>query len=478
MASRTPKGRAHPTRRVRRAPALLAAVLLLAAAARADGDATPGGAAEAEPGAARAGGLALSEALAAALADGETAQIAGLEAERAVDIAGQERSAYLPRASITSNAGYNNRWNEKLEAVDSAGVQRTYGLSSIASDEGWFNVYLDQLLVDLATWQRIERAQIEAEAAALAREEQRESVAFEVLQRFAEAVRQDRLAGLAADRLAATERLDQQAGLLLAAGRVRPADREHAALLLEEARVEAATRAAEARSARAALGLAMGRGALAAPDRLDAASLPDTSAGYGPEQDVTASPELRVLDLRRKAEEKGIAVARAGHLPTVAVRGGYSHYGVKRYDNYPDAVRVGVNVDVPLFQGLKNEYAVEGAAKSAEIARLRYRQVLETRRARVRELAQRLESGSQTPALAERRAAVSRERLRLAELALRADRAGLDEALSALADDVRAEGAAIDAPIDRVVVWGQLHRETGTLARALGALASPAQSQN
>ena len=105
MASRTPKGRAHPTRRVRRAPALLAAALLLAAAARADGDATPGGAAEAEPGAARAGGLALSEALAAALADGETAQIAGLEAERAVDIAGQERSAYLPRASITSNAG-------------------------------------------------------------------------------------------------------------------------------------------------------------------------------------------------------------------------------------------------------------------------------------------------------------------------------------------------------------------------------------
>ena len=151
---------------------------------------------------------------------------------------------------------------------------------------------------------------------------------------------------------------------------------------------------------------------------------------------------------------------------------------MKRYDNYPDAVRVGVNVDVPLFQGLKNEYAVEGAAKSAEIARLRYRQVLETRRARVRELAQRLESGRQTPALAERRAAVSRERLRLAELALRADRAGLDEALSALADDVRAEGAAIDAPIDRVVVWGQLHRETGTLARALGALASPAQSQN
>lgn len=481
MASTTRRACAQFSHRVRCAAALVAAALLLAGGGSAQADApAEDEAGELESSAEAEGALALSAALVAALADGHAAQIADLEARRSLDVAGEERSAYLPRASITSHAGYNNRWDEKLEAIDSAGVQRTYGLSSIASDEGWFNVYLDQLLIDLATWQRIERAQIEAEAAALAREQEREVVAFEVLQRFAEAVRQDRLAGLAAERLAATERLDQQAGLLLAAGRTRPADREQVALLLEEARLEASSRVAEARSARIALGVAMGRDPAAAPAQLDATSLPDTRSGADPEVDVTASPELRVLDLRRKAEEKGIAVARAGRLPTVAVRGGYSHYGVKRYDNYPDAVRVGVNVDVPLFQGLKNEYAVEGAAKSAEIARLRYRQALETRRARAHELAQRLESGRQMPELASRRAAVARERLRLAELALRADRVGLDEALSALADHVRDGRAAIDAPIDRVLLWGQLRRETGTLAHALGTAAEPlpAQSQN
>lgn len=463
--------------------ALLAGLALAPGVTLADGDAAP--AETGEPSSqdgATGGGLTLPEALAAAFSDGQAAQIADLEARRSVDVAGEERSAYLPRATITSNAGYNNRWDEKLEAIDDAGVQRTYGLSSIASDEGWFNVYLDQLLVDLATWQRIERAQLEAEAAALAREHEREIVAFEVLERFAEALRQERLARLAAERLAGMERLDHQAGLLLNAGRTRPSDREQVALLLEEARVEASLRASDAQSARASLGVVMGRSASAAPERLDATTLPDTSAGGGVEPDVTASPELRVLDLRRKAEEKGIAVARAGHLPTVAVRGGYSHYGVKRYDNYPDAVRVGVNVDVPLFQGLKNEYAIEGAAKSAEIARLRYRQVLETRRARVRELAQRLDAGSQMPSLAERRAAVARERLRLAELSLRADRTGLDETLSALAEHVREGRAAIDAPIDRVLLWGQIRRETGTLARSLAVAqasdAAPAQSQD
>lgn len=428
------------------------------------------------------GGLTLAEAVAAALVDGHPSRIASLEAERSLDLAGQERSAYLPHASVTSNAGYNSRWNEKLEAVDSAGVQRTYGLSSLASDEGWFNVYLDQLLVDVATWQRIERAEIEAEAAALAREEEHERVALDVLQRFAEGLRQERLAGLAAERVAVTERLDRQAGLLLAAGRTRPADREQVALLLEEARVDAASRTAAARNARVLLALAMGRDAANAPERLDAASLPDVRAESVAGTDVLASPELRVLDLRRKAEEKGIAAARAGHLPTVAVRGGYSHYGVKRYDNYPDAVRVGVNLDIPLFQGLKNEYAVEGAAKSAEIARIRYRQALEARRARARELAQRLVSANEMPALAERRATVSRERLRLADLALQADRGSLDETLGALGDSVRDARAAVDAPIDRVVLWGQLRHETGTLVQALGTARpndpAPAQSQD
>jgi outer membrane protein TolC len=417
-------------------------------------------------------GLTLAAAVAAALGQGDVAQIAQLEADRSRDAAGQERSAYLPRASITSNAGYNSRQNDKLVAVDGSGRVREYGLSSLGSNDGWFNVYLDQLVLDLATWQRIERAELEAEAARLAQEQEGEAVAYEVVQRFTEALRQERLAALARERVATTESLDQQAALLLLVGRSRPADRDQVALLLEEGRIEVVSRAADMDGARASLALAMGRAGGAAPDALDAASLPDTRGGGEGEVDVATAPELRVLDLRRRVEEKGIAIARAGHLPTVALRGGYSHYGVKRFDNYPDAAQLGVNVDIPLFQGLKNEYAVEGAAKSAEIARIRYRSVLETRRARVRELTRRLAAGSDSPALAARRAGVSRERLRLAKLNLEAGRGSLDEAMGALGDSVRDARVAIDAELDRVLLWAQLRRETGTLARTLGAVPS------
>lgn len=413
-------------------------------------------------------GLTLGAAVAGALADGHAARIAQLETGRSGDAAGQERSAYLPHASVTSNAGYNTRQNEKLVAVDRRGRVSEYGLSSLGSDEGWFNVYLDQLLLDLATWQRIERAELEAEATGLLEAQEREVVVYDVVQRFTEAVRQARYAELARERLASTEALDQQAALLLEAGRARPADREQVALLLEEARIERFTREGDADSARAALAVAMGREGVAAPETLDAKTLPDTEAMVEGEPEIASSPELKVLDLRRRAEEKGVAIARAGHLPTVAVRGGYSHYGVKRFDNYPDAAQVGVNVDIPLFQGFKNEYAVEGAAKSAEIARIRYRSVLESKRARVRELQQRLLAGRETPELAARRAAVSQERLRLADLNLRADRGSLDEALGALSAHVRDAGAAVDGKLDRVLVWAQLQREAGTLARSFG----------
>ncbi len=322
--------------------------------------------------------------------------------------------------------------------------------------------------MDVATWQRIERAEIEAEAAELAQQEERERVALEVLQRFTDAVRHERLEALAVEHTRAVEALDEQAALHLAAGRTRPADRERIALLAEEARISRDSHRAGVRSARASLALAMGRSDGEIADRLDASSLPALHEGDERDVDVTASPELRVLDLRRKAEEKGIAVARAGYLPKLAVRGGYSHYGVKRYDNYPDAAQIGVNVDIPVFQGFKNEYAIEGAARSAEIARIRHRQALETKRGSVRELAGRLAAGREASALAERRAAASRERLRLAELNLRADRGSLDEVMAALGDSLRDARSAIDTPLDRVILWGQLRREAGMLARTLG----------
>ncbi|CAG1005145.1 hypothetical protein MYXO_03358 [Myxococcaceae bacterium] len=426
----------------------------------------------AEPPSDAPGELSLSRAVAEALAQAPASRIARLEADRSVDAAGQERSAYLPQASITSNAGYNSRQDESLEAIDGSGQLRRYGLSSLGSDQGWFNVYLDQLLLDVATWHRIERAELEAEAAAIAEEQERESVAYEVVQRYTGVLREEARLDLARDHARESEALDQQAALLLDAGRTRPADREQVALRLIEARLDVDQRLAAAASARAALALALGREIGALGEGLDRSSLPDATLPGGEAPDVSASPELRILDLRRRVEEKNVDIARAGFLPTVGVRGGYSHYGVKRYDNYPDALQVGVNVDVPIFQGLRNLYATDGASKAVEIARLKQRSRTDAKRARVRELAARLSAASESADLARRRAEVSLEKLRLAELNLRAERGTLDEALAALDENTRAGRAAVDAALDRVLVFADLQREAGALVRAV-APASP-----
>lgn len=462
--------------RARRCVPWLALVALLVAPVplRADAPDAPA-AADGASGAATGGGLTLAQALAAALADGHMAQIARLEAERSADAAGLERSAYLPKAKITSNAGYNSRQNEKLSAINGSGQVRDYGLSSLGSDEGWFNVYLDQLLLDLATWHRIERADLEAEAAVIAEEQEREIVAYEVLQRFTDVIRQESHLELARERVATSAGMDQQAALLLEAGRARPADREQVALLLAEAGLELEERRAAGAAARTALALAMGRENGAAADPLDASSLPGPAGALPEAPDVARSPELRVLDLRRRVEEKNVDIARAGYLPTVGVRGGYSHYGVKRFDNYPDALQVGVNVDVPIFEGLRNLYAVGGAGKAAEIARIRHRSRTDAKRARVRELAARIAASDESAGLARRRDEVSQERLRLAELNLRSDRGTLEEALSALAERIRDGQAAVDTGLDRVLLWGELRRETGTLAEAI---VGPAASRN
>jgi len=442
-----------------------------------------GGAAAAEPASAAGRGeaalaspearrdpLVLAEAVSLAFREARDARIAQLEADRSDDAVLRERSIFLPSASITSNAGYSSRQKEKLRTLDSDFVQSEYGLATLGSTNGWVNVYLSQVLLDLAAWKRFERSQLEAEAQELSRDQERERVAYEVLRRYLTVLRHERLAE-AADTLATRAAvLDRQAAALLTAGRTRPADRQQVALLLEQAEIDAEAHDADAQAARYALGVAMGVPDAALGRPLASESLPRAEAPPGGEPpEVLSSPELRVLDLRRRMEEVSVDEARAGHLPTLEVSGGYSHYGIDRFDNYPDEYRVGVNLEIPLFQGLKTRYAVKGAAKAAEIARLRYRKVLEAKRARVRELVRRLEATRRQPELARRRAEVSLERLRLAELNLQAERGTLEAAVAAFGESAVDAFAAVATELDRVLLWAELKRETGTLARTLAS---------
>jgi outer membrane protein TolC len=416
------------------------------------------------------GGLSLAEAVSLALARSYDARIARLEAERAWDAQEGARHVYYPKLWFTSNAGWSNRLGRKLEVLDHRGRPKTYGLNNIGSSDGWINLFVDQVLIDIRQWREAERTQLSAELADLQETARRESIAYEVTRLFTELLRVEQLRQLVGDREEKAAWLDAQAELLLEAGRALSSERESVALHLEGVRLDAELRRGEAREAGEILWLAVGGAeTMVGGIELDP-SLPRLEAVEAEALDEAAerAPELRALAIARRIEEKSVSAARAGRLPTLNLHWGYSHYGIKRFDNYDDEFLVGVDLRVPLFDGFETKNAVEGAQKSVEIARLRHDATLASKRARLRELSRRFESAEARLALTLRRAAAADEELRLADLNLRAQRSDLSRALGARESWTRARRATIDARSQRTLLWAELHHELGRLTDALG----------
>jgi outer membrane protein TolC len=417
--------------------------------------------------------LTLADAVASALQRGSDAHIARLEADQAADGLGAERSSYLPHLAITSGAGYSNRQNDKLRAVNAQGREKVYQLQSLGAHEGWFNVELEQLLFDLGQWHRIEQQALMAEAARIAADERRDAVARDVLVAYVKVLRLEAQHALAVERGHQATWLDDQAGRLLRAGRILPSEHEQTAVLALEAGLDAESQAVELAEARSALRVAVGDPALDV-SHLDPTSLPAAAfpaSDLTSDQALAATPALRVLAVRKRAEERGLAAVRAARYPTVGMQAGYSNYGPYRHDNYNDDVSVNLAFRLPLFDGNRTTYEVANASKSVEIAATRYRMVLESKRVRMRALVERVGSTRARADLAERRAVLVRERVRLADLSLQGERGTVAEAMAARDAFARDAAAAVDARYDSVQTWADLLDESGQLAHVV--LAEP-----
>lgn len=448
------RGRAsQPGRRLRRAGrgALGLAVLLLA---------IPAPASEAP--------LTLAAAVGRALREAPDARIARLEAEQADDAAAAARSLYWPHASVSSQAGWSNRQNDTIDVYDPNGTEKRYPLSTLGSSEPWLGLYIDQVLFDLKQWRDVQRSELEAEAAGVAEAQQREGISATVLDQYLEVVRLERLVERDRQTLRDAEWLDRQAHLLLDAGRALPNEQAQATLAVEQARLDADECAAQLAHARAVLAQLIGAPGDAAVLRVDPASLPAVQVPSGEAAaDLTGAPELRILALRQRMEALALDAARAGRYPTLAVRGGYMHYGTKRFNAFEQEVGVGVDLKIPMFDGFQTSALIDRATKASEAARLRYEAVEAEKRARASELARRVGAAAQQQDLAERRARLSAERLRLADASLRGARGSVSDALAARTAAARDAQAAVDAQVASVRAWAALQRERGRLAATL-----------
>lgn len=442
--------------RSRRAAAVLAAALAVAG-----------------PATAADGVITLAAAVQRALKEAPDARIARLEAQQADDAATAARSLYWPHAALSSKAGWSNRQDDTINAIDGRGDLKRYPLSTLGSSEPWLGVYIDQVLFDLKQWRDVQRTELEAEAASVAEAQQREGLSAAVLDQYLEVVRLEALAERDRQRLRDAEWLDRQAGLLRAAGRALPSEQEQAALEVEQARLDAVEHGAQLQHARDVLAQLIGaEGDAGASLRVDRASLPavprDDAAAPG---ELGAAPELRILALRQRMEELSLDAARAGRYPTLAVRGGYFHYGTKRFNAFEQEIAVGFDLKVPVFDGFQTSASIDRASKAAEAARLRYEAVRAQKSARSRELARRVGAAVQQDELAARRAHIAAERQRLADASLQGDRGTVAQALAARTESARAAGEALDAELAAVRAWAALQREQGQLSVALAGAA-------
>jgi outer membrane protein TolC len=414
------------------------------------------------------GPLTLADALSRALAGGATARIARLEAHQASDALGEMRGSYLPQLGVSSEAGWSNRLDETFTAIGTDSQPTKLGLATLGSERGWLNVYVTQILFDLKQWRLIEREELAAEAAALAESRERDDVAFEVTRRYADVVRLQRRAALEQELRVDAQWLRERADRFFEAGRALELDHSLVTLHHEETELEVQAAAHALAIAREQLWIAVGEGEAPAEGvELAPESLPGADDAAPPEaalaESLGAAPELRILDLRRRMEDAAVAAARAGRLPTLKFVSGYTNYGPKRYDNFTDEVWVGVDLEIPIFDGFQSRHAIRGAERGAEIARLRYQSKFEFKRARVREFGKRLEMGRQRLEIVERRARAAQEQQRLADVNLRAERGGLRESLAAREERARLARKALDAELGQIELWASLQRELGRL---------------
>jgi outer membrane protein TolC len=427
------------------------------------------------PSAAQDDSFTLGEAITKALQEGVDARIARLEAERAGHAVGEVRSGYLPQVGLSSEAGWSNRLDDTFIASDKNGNPAEYSLATIAPDRAWLQLHLTQTLFDLRQWREIEREQLSAEAAQVAETRDRDEVAYEVMRRYVRLVELERKAAMAHEQLVEAQWLSDQAGHLSAAGRALDVD--HSLVDLHRSDAELAIRSWEYEidSARAALWIAVGEDE---PLRIPLApdSLPEIDpehAAYGALEAVQAAPELRILDLHRRIKHATVEAEKAGRFPTLRFVSGYANYGPKRFDAYKDEVWVGIDLEVPIFDGFRSGHAIRGAESEADIARLRYQRMLTRKRARVQELIQQLETGQQRLDLARKRSESAEEQVRLADLNLRAERGDLRGAVAARERRTRLALEAIDAEYEQVELWASLQRELGRLTfSVLGPIAS------
>lgn len=448
-----------PARRAARSAAALAALLLVAAPARA-ADAP----------------LTLDDALALAARESHELAIARADVTLSGADALGSLQGLLPRLDLTSSAGRQFFGPGSLSQVDpTTGQVVPGGAADYAAYS--LDLRLTQPVVDLAAWSRRAQARASERAATLGHEETRLTVAFDVIRRFYEVVKAERTLAVLGKAAVRSQELLDRSEALYTAGRAQKADTVSARVNLGNDRI--ALQQAETRLvvARGELARAMGQPgdrtfALVAPAGLEGPALP---AGEPPplEQLLATArrqrPGLAAVAAQLEAADSGLSAARAAYYPTLAAQASYGRSGVEAAGSggvYGDPSRnysayVGLALSWNLFAGRATDAAAARAQAGADRTKATAGRTLDAAAGEVSGARAAVVALTRQVALSAENLAAAEQGLSLARQRLEAGLASQLEVRDAALKLTQAELSLVHARIDHAVAAADLSRAVG-----------------
>jgi len=277
--------------------------------------------------------LTLDQALDLAARHNSDLLVAGADADSARADLSTARAGVLPRLDLQTSAGH-TYWGAS-SAVDlgggitfpePAGDAAAYALGLQAS----------QPLLDLGRLRALDRARHGLRAAERQRDEAALAVAFVVIQRFYDLLKQERSLDVLDKTAGRSQELVGRAEALYLAGRSPKSDTFGARVNLGNDRIAAEAQRARVAQARASLAAALG---FADAEAVEVLAPPELDAGTGPAEPPPLEallalarerrPTLLAGSARLDAARAAVEVARAAYFPSVALQGTYSRSGTQ-----------------------------------------------------------------------------------------------------------------------------------------------------
>ena len=179
-------------------------------------------------------------------------------------------------------------------------------------------------------------------------------------------------------------------------------------------------------------------------------------------------PEVRSLELATRIYQQKVNVARAEHLPSMALIGGYMVSNPSFFNGFEKKFKgmwnVGVMVSVPIWHWGEGFYKVKAAKSEARIARYQLDEAKEKIELQVNQSAFKVNEAAKKLVMAEKNLEKANENLRYANLGFEEGVIPASNVLEAHTAWLSAQSERIDAQIDVKLTEVYLRKATGELA--------------